>query len=267
MTRPAVRNTRGRAVLWLPGLLLLVLAACGDDGVDRAPRGESDRKLPAFDARLARNGERHYRDPDFGRTGVACADCHSDADESVVIEGVVRAGHSLVGAAGRTSVWNGEFTGADIAATAAGAAKCAHEYQERGESLRAALAPEEAAALLAYFAAISTGAEAKTLRWETPPRPGQKGFVKEAFVREMESILRLRGNAERGIELFSAACALCHGDNARGSGPPLRRLRDYADRVPALVRGGSDAMPFFSRDRLSDQDIADLREYILRAAR
>lgn len=264
----AFAAARAAHTAFLLALVLGVLCgACGGRSGEGGPRVPGTYGLPEFDARLARNGERMFRDRGFGRTGVACADCHSEADESVRVEGRIFAGHSVVGAAGRTSVWNGTYTGPDVAATAAGAAQCAHQYQERGASIRDALAPEEREALLAFFSAISTGDEAKKIPWDAPARPGERTYVKEVFIREIEAITTRSGDAERGRELFGAACAFCHGEDAAGSGPTLRRLHQHADRLPWIVRAGRDAMPFFSRDRLSNQDVADLWAYVTRMAR
>ena len=75
----------------------------------------------------------------------------------------------------------------------------------------------------------------------------------------------MEGDFDRGAHVWASACAVCHGVDAEGGlGPSL----SGADAVDAFtfveyVRTGSldDAdgwMPWFRKDRLSDQDLADL---------
>jgi len=238
---------------------LIVLSACGSDRDTGASDGENaDGQAQE---KLAERGQDIFRDRGFGEIEIACIDCHADFDEALAEEDRIRPGHSILGAHKRAETWNGEFSGAGLQRTAAGAAKCAWLYQEKGSSVEDALTEDEAAALMAYYAYVSPGNEPPLLSWDAVTWPGDPDFDAEIFEKEMEAIADLRGSAPRGETMFARACAPCH-DN--GLGPATRIIRRKAGQVPAVVRAGEDTMPFFSRDRLSDQDIADIQEFLSR---
>lgn len=245
--------------VWMLTATLIFFAACGSDSdTEAADEGDADGQAQE---KLAERGQDIFRDRGFGEIEIACIDCHADFDEALAEEDRIRPGHSILGAHQRAETWNGEFSGDGLRRTAAGAAKCAWLYQEKGSGVEDALSEDEAAALMAFYAYVSPGNEPPLLSWEAVTWPGDPDFEAEAFEKEMEAIAQLRGVASRGEAMFARACAPCH-DN--GLGPATRIIRRKADQVPATVRGGEDTMPFFSRDRLSDQDIADIQEFLSR---
>lgn len=246
-------------IAWVCTAAALLCTACGSQQKDGAADGSATDG--AAQEQLAERGQDIFRDRGFGEIEIACIDCHADFDEARAEEDRIRPGHSILGAHQRVETWNGEFSGDGLQRTAAGAAKCAFLYQEKGSSVEDALTEDEAAALMAYYAYVSPGNEPPLLSWEAVTWPGDPDFSPEAFEKEMEEIAQLRGVAARGEAMFARACAPCH-DN--GLGPATRIIRRKADSVPATVRGGEDTMPFFSRDRLSDQDIADIQEFLSR---
>jgi cytochrome c6 len=81
---------------------------------------------------------------------------------------------------------------------------------------------------------------------------------------------------ERGAVLFESNCAACHagGGNvigyARGRNLKMKQLVKYgyadAASIGALLREGRGAMPVYAKDRLSDADVEDVSEFVLRAA-
>jgi mono/diheme cytochrome c family protein len=236
--------------------VLLLLTACGGrEKKDAAAEGMD----PALLEKLAERGQEIFRDRKLGESGVACMDCHADYDEESRNDGRIRAGHSILGAHRRAQGWNGEFSGDAMRRTAAGAAKCAYQFQARGQSVKTSLSEEEARALMAFYEYISTADAPPMLNWTAVTYPGDPDFSKEAFEQELAIIESLRGDAGRGERVFGMACAFCH-DN--GLGPDMRKLKRKADKVPRNVRAGDDTMPFFSRDKLTDQDIADLKAFI-----
>jgi mono/diheme cytochrome c family protein len=245
--------------VWMLAATLIFFGACGSDSdTEASDGGEADAQSQE---KLAERGQDIFRDRGFGEIEIACIDCHADFDEALAEEDRIRPGHSILGAHRRAETWNGEFSGDGLRRTAAGAAKCAWLYQEKGSGVEDALSEEQAAALMAYYAYVSPGNEPPLLSWEAVTWPGDPDFDAETFEKEMEAIAKLRGAAARGEMMFARACAPCH-DN--GLGPATRIIRRKADRVPATVRGGEDTMPFFSRDKLSDQDIADIQEFLSR---
>lgn len=243
-------------------LLACLLLSCGKEtrpGAVPAPRVAQDGA-----SKLAEEGRKIFSNTRFGEVDIACIDCHADyADEAEAGERI-RPGHSIVGAARRLDTWNGEFSGAALKATAAGAAKCAAIYQQRAETVAAALSPREAAALLAFFESISTGKEAPRLKWSAVAYPGDPHPDTAAFRKETAAITARHGDPANGELLFGKTCAICHGPDGRRIGPPIRILKKHADEAAEHVRGGYDAMPFFSRDKLSDAQIADIISYIRR---
>jgi mono/diheme cytochrome c family protein len=252
----------GRACLAV-ALAACALAACALAGCarkDAAPaRGSAGG---GWSDALAERGAAIFRNTAFGDAELACADCHADHPDDAGADDRIRPGHPIPGAARRVETWNGEFSGARLAVTAAGAAKCAFLYQGRGDSLATALAPGEAAALMAYYASISTGSEPVRLAWTAVDWPGNTRRDTAAIARDIAGIEAMTGDARRGEALFDRACALCHGANGRMVGPALRIVRKHPERVADHVRRGHKDMPFFARDKLTDAQIADILAYI-----
>ncbi len=235
-------------------IVLLLLTACGSkERSDTAGEGKAD--LSGIEE-LATRGQEIFRDRSFGEEAVACADCHADFDEALAGDDAIRPGHSILGAHKRVRTWNGEFSGEALRKTAAGAAKCAHLYQARGTSTASALTQPEADALLAFFEYVSTGEEAMTLSWDALTWPGDTSMTRDELKAEVEKLSSMRGSADKGEQLFKRTCAGCHFN---GYAPAMRMLKRNVTRN---VRSGYGGMPFFSRDKLSDQDVADIRMFL-----
>jgi len=135
----------------LANLFFWLMLASGCGGDERGRTSSVEKAFPAADPELAKAGRDIFYDRGFGGTGVSCADCHPDCDDAVPLENRITPGHSIVGAAGRSSVWNGLIRGADLRRTAAGASRCAAVFQKRGNGPEQALTKEEAARLLAFY--------------------------------------------------------------------------------------------------------------------
>jgi mono/diheme cytochrome c family protein len=236
---------------------LILLSSCGS-GDGEAEKNTGNETTVSLEQKAER-GQQIFRDRSFGSIEIACVDCHADFDETLARDDRIRPGHSILGAHQRVESWNGEFSGDGQRRTAAGAAKCAWLYQEKGSGVEDALSEEEAEALMAYYAYISPGDEPPKLSWSAVTWPGDPDFSDEAFERDIASIDDLRGNPVHGKEMFDRACAPCHDT---GLGPATRILKRKVEMLPATVRGGEETMPFFSRDRLTDQDIADIKSFV-----
>jgi cytochrome c553 len=237
-----------------------LLASCR--GTGDGPANVPSAHGPGLDLAAARTGQAIFRNAHFGPVGIACADCHADYEDRLQPHDRLLPGHSIVGAAGRQLAWNGMFRGESFRRAAAGAAMCAKLYQRRAATVDAALSAEEADALFAFFKAISAGSEQSQLPWTAVTFPGDTTVSKETLVRLTEPIWKLRGNADRGETTYARACAFCHARGAHSSGPSLKAQKKALPDVPLVIRAGMGAMPFFSRDKLSDTDIADLLAYI-----
>lgn len=99
-----------------------------------------------------------------------------------------------------------------------------------------------------------------------------------AHVAQVDYPYGLKPNAARGKSLYSAACARCHGDqgDGKGSAAPagLVRPRNFHDAdfrefatgfsLFAAVSRGNSHMPSWDK-AMSNQDIADVSEYVLRS--
>ncbi|PLX32634.1 MAG: hypothetical protein C0600_01910 [Ignavibacteria bacterium] len=234
----------------------LLFTACTSEEEGRADDGARDL---ATQEQLAERGQQIFRDRTLGEYEIACLDCHADFDEALTNDDRIRPGHGILGAHQRVDTWNGEFSGDGLRRTAAGASKCAYMYQGRGSGIDDALTESEAAALMAFYEYISPGDHPPRLDWDVVTWPGDADLSDENFEKEMEGIDKLRGNPSRGEEMFDRTCAPCHDT---GIGPAVRHVRRKVDRLPAIVRGGSDSMPFFSRDKLTDQNIADIQAFV-----
>lgn len=217
------------------GLLALALTGCGADPIPALERG----------AELFASSSLSV-DPD---NRFACATCHPAGAGDATVR---RPGQPLGGAARRPSFWGG------AEATLRGATNTCLVGFQRG----AALAPEDVdgRALFVYLASLSGDERALPFTVVTT--------VDAAYDRSLPA-----GDAGRGATLFQAACAVCHGGLGGGDGrlgtniPMLGRCGSCSDaprlRVLEKVRHGSflragGVMPPFSREALSDAEVADL---------
>lgn len=76
-------------------------------------------------------------------------------------------------------------------------------------------------------------------------------------------ILALTGDPANGETLFTANCETCHGVAAvGGSGPVLAGEFEAIEEDINYILDGKEEMPAFG-DTLSDQDVADISEYLL----
>jgi len=231
-------------------------------------KNQADEKLfqttNSATPQLVAQGKALFENRNLGEVDIACIDCHSEYDDYLDSDERIRAGHAILGAHKRVSTWNGQFQGNALRRTAAGAAKCASIYQLCADDIGAALSNEEAEALLAYFGAISTGNEPPRLVWSSVSYPGDPRYSKESVLNAIAPIEKLHGDGVKGEVLFRKTCMLCHGPGSRGIGPAIQVMKKHIDDLTRVVRTGYDNMPFFSRDKLSDQDIADIKAWVER---
>jgi mono/diheme cytochrome c family protein len=79
----------------------------------------------------------------------------------------------------------------------------------------------------------------------------------------IQDVLALKGNADRGQDIFQMNCAVCHGIEADGEvGPSLLGVSARKSRVRLIkqvVSGNTPPMPQFQPN---PQDMADLLEYL-----
>ena len=197
-------------------------------------------------------------------TGLSCANCHADFDDTANPDGVIRAGHSVVGVPHRGQAKGGMIPAEDFARAAGGGGFCYQHFLHRipGPEVDPTAIPEEhAEALMAYFEAISGNNKGPEFEIAMLDDDAKKAAG--------EKLAAMSGNAENGRQLFGRACVVCHPTPYKpGIGPQLVRTRAPRDIDAAItrwaikIRGGGSLMPFYAPDILSDQDIADILVFL-----
>ena len=219
----------------------------------------------------AKMGRELFSDPSFGGTldpakasGLSCSDCHADFDEATNPDGRIRAGHSIVGVPHRGTAKGGMITADIFARAAGGGGFCYQHFLQKIPSNKVdptAIPEEQAAALMAYFEHVSGDNKGPQFEITT--------LDKDAASAAADTIIALKGDAQKGWKLYGQACNVCHPTAKKsGIGSQLvkrRAPRDLEKRkhqIAAYVRKGGFIMPFFTENRLSDQDIADIVAFI-----
>ena len=219
----------------------------------------------------AQLGRELFYDPSFGGTlnpkkisGLACADCHADFDEDANPDGKIRAGHSMIGVPQRGEAKGGMIKADIFRRAAGGGGFCYQHFLQRVPANKVdptAIPEEQAEALMAYFAYVS--GENKGPQFEL------QELDKEAALAAAEKIVAMKGDAKKGWKLYSRTCNYCH-PTARKAGigsqlirrKPPSNIQKTLHKYAAKIRGGGFIMPFYSEDRLSDQDIADIIAFL-----
>jgi len=187
--------------------------------------------------------------------GLACADCHGESANPRPNADWLPSGHPLSGVSRRETLWGGRFEGDDRLLHAS--LHCSARFQYRllvelakGEKLDPADVPmpdEERRDLTTYLSTFEGAGDAVAIRRDA----------------DVDPVFDLEGDYDRGKQVWMAACALCHGNDAEGTLGPSLSGSDAVDSFTftEYVRTGSLGagwMPWFRKDRLSDQDLADL---------
>jgi mono/diheme cytochrome c family protein len=215
---------------------------------------------------LALAGQKIYYNTSYGKIKDACASCHADG-QPTTSDTRLRPGHTLVGITSRTSTWNSQFTGDALQKNAYGATMCAVMYQHKGDDMATVMPKADIDALNAYYDAIknSPGGIAHNLKiaWVTKPALHEDDQIDaKAANAAAKAIMRLPGDPDAGKAMFSRTCAYCHGLQEKKVGPALSKALKEPQMGARTVRVGSGAMPFYGKDLLIDQQIADVIAYI-----
>lgn len=238
----------GRAP-WPGRHLLLAIVATGAMAC-------GDKEIPA-----AELGARLFTSPGVSTSRFnkfACATCHVvAADAALVPAGRWDSGYNLYGVAGRPSWWGG------------GALKLLDAINDCVDLFmggkRLAATDPQALQLGAYLATNS------------PPEAQPAAPL--TVVRVVTPLADLTGAAARGAVIYAASCFRCHGALHTGAG----RLDDSVSILPEAtlhffpsnaraafvekIRHGrffniGGIMPFYSREAMSDADVADVLAFI-----
>jgi mono/diheme cytochrome c family protein len=255
-------------------LVAAVAAACSDSGPAPNP---APPPPPAAGAPAAATGEVAARGELLFRArvgGLACADCHATGGEDQPDPARRRVGHSLADATRRPAWWYGSLEAAKGATVADAALTCVARFQQRTWNTTLP-ALGDGRKDLSKVEVPKPDLDAIVAYLETFARPGPHAVLPAARAGSREDLARveaLAGDVERGKAVWAKACALCHGTGSDALGPSLRgslapdrlRVMDYCRMGPSEGdRRTADAwMPFFTRDALPDQDLADVAAMI-----
>ena len=230
--------------------VLLILSGVIGAAVVMAQRGAASSEEPPATSLLELAGKGYYYRA-WGGSRYACIYCHANFDEARLDDGYRRPGHMLWNAYGRPSFYNGAYRGKGEIPLARAINTCVVAFLQ-ADALT--LSNERMRTLIAYVRSISPDEVSPAItitRSDSPP--------------EMD------GDPRRGEALFAAACVLCHREKAVASpltfaddtAVVLARIRGWQITDAASASGSAPPppMPFFSRERLSDQETADLLAY------
>ena len=245
------------------GFLVAAAAACSETSPTTAP--DPAGSAPASGA--ATRGGELFR-AQVG--GLACADCHGTGGEDQPDPARRRVGHSLADATRRPSWWYGSLEAAKGATVADALLSCVARFQQRTWNTTLPALPDGRKDL-SKVEVPAADRDALVAYLESIARPGPHAVLPAARAGSREDLARveaLPGDAARGREVWAKACALCHGTGPDALGPSLRgslapdrlRVMDYCRMGPSPGdRASADCwMPFFTRDVLPDQDLADV---------
>ena len=215
---------------------------------------------------LALAGQKIFYNTKYGNIKDACASCHSDG-QAATKDTRLRAAHTLVGITSRQSTWNGAFKGDALLKNAYGATMCAVMYQHKGDDIATAIPKADIDALNAYYDAIKNNANSIAtnlkIQWITKPAVHEEDkFDVKAANSAAKAIMMLPGDPASGKDPFTHTCAYCHAMKEKQVGPSLSESMKDVQIAVRSVRCGSGAMPFYGKDILTDQQIADVIAYI-----
>ena len=217
--------------------LVSLIAACGT---------EETKQTETADGMLV------YGTPRADGNTFACATCHALSEPAS--DGLRRAGHPIGDATRRPSWKNGRVSDVRSAVNS-----CLREWMNAPEL---AADDPEWVGLHAFLESRATEDVAPALSFEILPAPPEEGLG--------------GGDADAGHALFNKSCAVCHGKDAVGTekAPQLAGTKLPASYIGLRVRtsGLTDSpvydglsggkMPFWSADRLSEDELKNLVAWI-----
>lgn len=200
-------------------------------------------------------GRRLFSDPGLGNNGVACVECHSTVEnEAAQGDGRLRAGHSLWGVAKR-SHWRGDARRTAFRSLGKAVDVCVQLFQGG-----APLDKQDRRWIVAYLKSLKAKRSQPALQI-VPALEANLDYDRPKY---------RSGDPDRGRALFYRACNGCHPKAQQGLGPTIAATdtAEIALKIRegnGLLRGSRQAgawMPFYGRDRLSDQNVADIAAFV-----
>lgn len=226
--------------------------------IDTAAAVDTATSVPV--AATGGEGEKLFRSTSLGKVKASCAMCHTVGGS----DSRIRAGHTLAGVTKRTSTWGGMFKGAALEKNAYGATLCATLFQDKKGGLSAA----EVTSLNEYFTSLEAapGAMKKnlTIQWAAKPPLKIEESVDEKIAKPiLKAIMKIPGDVNAGEGVFAKSCATCHSFKDKLVGPKFTAdIAGEAEIIAGAIRFGYNAMPFFAKDKLTDEQVANVVAYI-----
>jgi thiosulfate dehydrogenase len=245
-----VADTNGdRSVNLTDAIFLLKHIFLGSEAP--APLSEEDiRACRGEDLDAIERGLVIYNQPDANGNGFSCSTCHATTSDEE--SELLHVGHSLHDALRRPSFKLGQLTEFVDAANI-----CRVHWMSTTPWVDIEQDYSDVVAFLESFSP-SDPVPALVYQITSPVATGPA-----------------TGDPQIGCELFHRSCVVCHGPGARGSvlAPSLVAFQLGADFIrrkirrsgpPGTVYGGLDGgrMPFWSRDRLSNEQVEDLAAFL-----
>lgn len=232
-------------------LISFIVASCGKKEEKTEVSKEQKGSTNSGDL-VSKGKEIFYQSSNL--TGLKCADCHSDGTNASNTN--TKYFSDVIGASKRTAVYSGTITGDEVKNKGAGASICWETYLKMGKPIT----PEEINALNAYFESLKGEVKESKYTSLALPTPN-KAKMKE----DMIKISGMTANVQNGESKFKETCNFCHGGKTVKHVPSL--FEDFDGNLKSIVyhiRFGAKFMPYYSYEKISDQDAADIAEYILK---
>ncbi len=222
-------------------LRLLALAPCAFFGACSSGGSEAQQE---------RTGQQLYSEPLAEGNTFACATCHALSEPAA--DGLRRPGHAIAGSPRRSSFKNGQ-----VGSFLDAANSCLTEWMT--VEIPWTESTPEFRALRDY---LMDGDAVGDVTYEISAPPAREAL--------------LVGGPERGHDVFHETCVVCHGAEGTGTerAPAIAGLGLDPEYVAERVRlsGRKDSttysgltggrMPFWSADRLTDTELADITAYL-----
>lgn len=242
-----------KKLLLLILLVSLTAASCGKkEEKTESTKAPNKETTGNAGSNISKGKELFYQASNL--TGLKCADCHSDGTNTD--NSNTKYFSDVIGASKRPSVYSGTISGDDVKKKGAGATVCWETYLKMGRPIAA----EEIDALNAYFESLK--GDIKESKYTSLAVPTQnKAKLKEDQVK----IAGMTADVQNGEKKFKETCNFCHGGKTVKHVPSL--FEDFDGNLKSIVyhiRFGAKFMPFYSYEKITDQDAADISEYILK---
>jgi mono/diheme cytochrome c family protein len=88
------------------------------------------------------------------------------------------------------------------------------------------------------------------------------GAPQEAIVPETQEVIPATRDETHGKHLFLRFCYQCHPGGSQGLGPALDDRPITKATIRAQIRAGTGKMPAFNDEWLTDDQVAEIAEYV-----